>query len=680
MTPKSTKHAPTKGEERPLPVTSMRIGKIPSTIVIPIAPRNGFLGNREHPNGLNVAKSSAVQHDEDSKPDPVISTNLTFQDDATRDDKKRKARSTHMHHTGSERTTKRPKNKQDQRAMSDTEDNTLNDEDRKPAAKKTSPTPCPSSNDEDRKPAAKSTSPTPDGVPSTCAGFKRKSASTCTESVVSTSTQGIKLEPGIKTETVPANTSTDQAPETSIPSEVVSQGPNLNRKVTVRRKVAKRTDPLYIVPPPPQNIAAPLPPSPTPQVEEIPARLKPRVEEPLPTTKDESARRTAAPDLSEGLPSPDTPLSAATVDVSTHLRSRRQTQLPPIETSEAELDDSDASDDADDADYVGDGDLSGPVPPPTANVNISTRHRSSRRTGTPVPPPPATVNVPTRRRNSHSEVPTSSPGGTPVPSPTATVDAPTLRQSRSRRQIQLPPIVTREAELDDSDTFDDALAADDDDHDGDLRRPSWEDRLSELVAYHRIYGNCNVPQRYRENIKLGKWVTTLRQQYKGNRSPLSTLRIQTLESLGFEWDSRVTSWEDRLSELADYRKIHGRCNVPRRFTENTKLGTWVANQRNQYRLHREGKTSPMTALRIQALERLGFEWDSFSAAWEVRLSELADYRKIHGHCNVPYSYSENTKLGYWIHKQRSQYKLHLEGKKSTMTASRIQAFESLGFE
>jgi hypothetical protein len=278
MTPKSTKHAPTKGEERPLPVTS--IGKIPSTIVIPIAPRNGFLGNREHPNGLHVAKSNAgrsavsIHDDEDSKPDPVISTDLTLQDDATRDDRKRKAsRSTHsMHHTGSERTTKRPKNKQDQRAMSDTEDNTLNDEDRKPAAKKTSPTPCPSSNDEDRKPAAKSTSPTPDGVPSTCAGFKRKSASTCTESVVSTSTQGIKLEPGIKTETVPANTSTDQAPETSIPSEVVSQGPNLNRKVTVRRKVAKRTDPLYIVPPPPQNIAAPLPPSPTPQVEEIPAR------------------------------------------------------------------------------------------------------------------------------------------------------------------------------------------------------------------------------------------------------------------------------------------------------------------------------------------------------------------------------------------------------------------------
>jgi hypothetical protein len=59
--------------------------------------------------------------------------------------------------------------------------------------------------------------------------------------------------------------------------------------------------------------------------------------------------------------------------------------------------------------------------------------------------------------------------------------------------------------------------------------------------------------------------------------------IQELESLGFEWGYCVTAWEDRLSELADYRKIHGHCNVPNKYSENIKLGTWVANQRIQYR-------------------------------------------------------------------------------------------------
>jgi hypothetical protein len=62
------------------------------------------------------------------------------------------------------------------------------------------------------------------------------------------------------------------------------------------------------------------------------------------------------------------------------------------------------------------------------------------------------------------------------------------------------------------------------------------------------------------------------------------------------------------------------------------------------------------------------------------LSELANYRKIHGHCTVPYTYSENPKLGTWVRNQRSLYKLHLKGTTSPMTIFRIQKLESLGFE
>jgi hypothetical protein len=101
---------------------------------------------------------------------------------------------------------------------------------------------------------------------------------------------------------------------------------------------------------------------------------------------------------------------------------------------------------------------------------------------------------------------------------------------------------------------------------------------------------------------------------------------------------RPSLWKDRLDKLANYRKIHRDCNVPERCSENIQLAKWVATQRRYYRLHRQGKTSPMTNYRIQAMESLGFEWGSHVAAWEDRLNELADYRKIHGHCNVPYNY------------------------------------------
>jgi hypothetical protein len=89
---------------------------------------------------------------------------------------------------------------------------------------------------------------------------------------------------------------------------------------------------------------------------------------------------------------------------------------------------------------------------------------------------------------------------------------------------------------------------------------------------------------------------------------MNPFRIQEMESLGFDWVMRVTTWEDRLSELADFRKIHGHCHVPRRYSDNLKLANWVMKQRCQYRLQLEGKPSQLTLSRIQELESLDFEW------------------------------------------------------------------------
>jgi hypothetical protein len=213
---------------------------------------------------------------------------------------------------------------------------------------------------------------------------------------------------------------------------------------------------------------------------------------------------------------------------------------------------------------------------------------------------------------------------------------------------------------------------------------SWEDRLGELADYRVKHGHCNVPKSYSsKNTNLGEWIKTQRTQYRlhleGKTSPMTPFRIQELESLGFEWDSYGAAWEDRLSELADYSKKHGNCNVPKVYNENTRLGRWVGNQRNNYRLHLEGKASPMTAFRIQELEGVGLEWE-VGVSWEDRLSELADFRKKNGHCNATKMNSENTKLGRWVGNQRTHYKSLLEGKKSQMTTFRIRELENLGFE
>ena len=41
-------------------------------------------------------------------------------------------------------------------------------------------------------------------------------------------------------------------------------------------------------------------------------------------------------------------------------------------------------------------------------------------------------------------------------------------------------------------------------------------------------------------------------------------------------------------------------------------------------------------------------------SWERRFSELTEFKRVHGHCEVPQNYSENTSLGTWVNKVRTE--------------------------
>jgi hypothetical protein len=112
---------------------------------------------------------------------------------------------------------------------------------------------------------------------------------------------------------------TDQA-ETSIPAETtaINNVPNWIRTVKVPRKAAKRTLPFDFTGEQLNHMTSP-------QAEGIPARKKPRLEEPLPTTTDQATRQTDSPDVSVEIftttadnddansdPMTDTPNNAAT--------------------------------------------------------------------------------------------------------------------------------------------------------------------------------------------------------------------------------------------------------------------------------------------------------------------------------------------------------------------------------
>ena len=151
-------------------------------------------------------------------------------------------------------------------------------------------------------------------------------------------------------------------------------------------------------------------------------------------------------------------------------------------------------------------------------------------------------------------------------------------------------------------------------------KDAWIKRYNELLAYKAAHNNCNVPSRWKHNPQLGQWVKNQRERYrlfeKGKQTCMTKDRIIMLQYIGFQWslrpdlsrDGRTARWAQRFAELKQYKQIHKHCNVPSRWKDNPRLGSWVATQRREYRYLKEGKPSTMTDERIRALESIRFGW------------------------------------------------------------------------
>ena len=138
-------------------------------------------------------------------------------------------------------------------------------------------------------------------------------------------------------------------------------------------------------------------------------------------------------------------------------------------------------------------------------------------------------------------------------------------------------------------------------------------------------------------------------------------------------------WQQRYSELVEFSKHTGHCNVPQKYFPNHELGIWVSIQRREYKKSRSGKPSLLTPYQIESLEKLGFQWSLKNindAIWQQRYKELVDFKKNNGHCNVPHRYLPNKALGVWVSTQRREYRK----KSSCLTVSRIESLEKLGFQ
>ncbi|MBF8981938.1 Helicase associated domain protein [Lutibacter sp. B2] len=121
----------------------------------------------------------------------------------------------------------------------------------------------------------------------------------------------------------------------------------------------------------------------------------------------------------------------------------------------------------------------------------------------------------------------------------------------------------------------------------------WDEKIEELKQYYKQNGDCNVPQRYKCNVKLGGWVAKIRR----NRDKLSKEQVEELNSMKFDWNPGLTRWNKRFDELKKYKEEHGQCNVPK----NNGLGSWVASQK--------ARKNKLSEEQINKLNELELQWN-----------------------------------------------------------------------
>jgi superfamily II DNA or RNA helicase len=193
----------------------------------------------------------------------------------------------------------------------------------------------------------------------------------------------------------------------------------------------------------------------------------------------------------------------------------------------------------------------------------------------------------------------------------------------------------------------------------------WNFAFDILTAFREQQGNCLVPARKKfQDFNLGAWVDRQRQAKKNDK--LSSVNIQRLDSIGFEWDVGAADWDRYYEALLSYRKEHGNCDVPSKFTVNgLKLGGWVNNQRN--------RPERLTEAQQTKLKTADFIWSSKDFKWQQKIELMTAYYVEHSHLRPT---QKETFRGEKI----GQIVMTLRGskKQGALKEERIQQLEAIG--
>ena len=203
----------------------------------------------------------------------------------------------------------------------------------------------------------------------------------------------------------------------------------------------------------------------------------------------------------------------------------------------------------------------------------------------------------------------------------------------------------------------------------------FEKNFAAALDYYRKNGNLDVPVYYvtQGGIRLGQWLTNLRNRLKGTKkgAEITAEQKRRLDELGFVREGRRNqTWENAYREACAYKKKFGNLNIPVAYVTETglALGKWIRRQTDG--------AEKLSAVKKEKLAALGLSLAK-PDAWEVRYGLAEEYYKTHGNLNVPPDYKPK---GIWLYKWLNEQKQIYRGNRGdkVLTGEQIARLEKIG--
>lgn len=210
----------------------------------------------------------------------------------------------------------------------------------------------------------------------------------------------------------------------------------------------------------------------------------------------------------------------------------------------------------------------------------------------------------------------------------------------------------------------------------------WDINYEAASRFYETNGHLRVNARYvtPEGIRLGRWITNIRQKYHATDASLTEEQIQQLEQIGMVWDENQAQWQHHFSCAAEYYDKNGHLDVPISYMteDGFALGRWLT----QLRTARRGKRQQsLTDEQIEQLDSIGMTWEKRGdTVWMQGYEQAKSYYDEHGNMDVTTNYKteDGFALGKWISRQRYAYR-YPEKSNATLSRERIILLQNIGF-